>query len=132
VDNVVSFYEEPTAMKIQNRSHFDRTRIPAMGSGLLHEANTPNCTLSANSSDCRAENQQKIDEYNSCREEMRANQERRDQQQREIDEPVSVTVNRMVPITIVRCFQPLKVPDGWSRRVTNVGGRVRRKPCPVR
>jgi hypothetical protein len=60
--------------------------VPAMAQSFCMRPTLQNCSLSANSSDCRAENQQKIDEYNSCREEMRANQERRDQQQREIDE----------------------------------------------
>jgi|SRR5579863_2854138 len=60
--------------------------VPAMAQNFCMRPALQNCSLSANSSDCRAENQQKIDEYNSCREEMRANQERRDQQQREIDE----------------------------------------------
>jgi len=60
--------------------------VPAMAQSFCMRPTLQNCSLSANSSDCRAENQQKIDEYASCREEMRANQERRDQQQREIDE----------------------------------------------
>jgi hypothetical protein len=59
---------------------------PAMAQSFCMRPTLQNCSLSANSPDCRAENQQKIDEYNSCREEMRANQERRDQQQRDIDE----------------------------------------------
>jgi len=73
-------------MKIRIALTLIALSIPAVAQSFCMRPTLQNCSLSANSSDCRAENQQKIDEYNSCREEIRANQERRDQQQREIDE----------------------------------------------
>jgi len=59
--------------------------IPAVAQSFCMKPILQNCGLSANSSNCYSENQQKLAEYNTCREDARANEEYLRQQQREID-----------------------------------------------